>query len=97
MTGNKIISMDILKNVLSALPTYAVPKYDSRDTIISAHEDSRFKDGLSEKRSFYGSNCCKDMASLDSSRTRNLKLSSAYEINVTFLLSSNFNWPCWSK
>ena len=57
-------------------------------SIISVHEDPRFKYVLSEKLLFHCSDCNKYITSFNSSKTTNSKLSSAYEINIRSVLAS---------
>ena len=57
-------------------------------SIISVHEDPRFKYVLSEKLLFHCSDCNKYITSFNSSKTTNSKLSSAYEINIRYVLAS---------
>ena len=59
-----------------------------KNSIISVHEDPRFKYGLSEKLLFHCSDCSKYITSFNSSKTTNSKLSSAYEINIRYVLAS---------
>ena len=88
-TGNKITSMDILKNALSTLPGICSNcKSKNSISIISVHEDPRFKYVLSEKLLFHCSDCNKYITSFNSSKTTNSKLSSAYEINIRSVLAS---------
>ena len=86
-TRNKIISMDILNSVLSTLPGIC-SNCKSKNSIISVHEDPHFKYGLSEKLLFHCSDCNKYITSINSSKTTNSKLLSAYEINIRSVLAS---------